>query len=134
MPNLKIEYVAGGYKSRITEPGSHVIQTAEEWENLHRRLNRGGRDPSHYGLEFDFSGVTLLAVCLGEVAANSAIKIARVSDISDKLQVEVQQNIGESSDLWYPFHVVKLPKVSKPIEFEYRDNPDLIISDIRHCG
>ena len=132
MPNdLNLERVVRGYKSRVTVPESYVVQTAEDWEDLHQRLNKRGRSPSHYGLEYYFSTITLLAVCLGEVAKGSAVKIIRASDIGGRIEVDVQQNILGNSGVWQPYDVVFVPKVTKAIDFKYSDNPNLKVSGIR---
>lgn len=128
---LKLERVVRGFISRVNEPGNYVIQTAEEWEELHK-LHTDGKSPSEYGLEYDFSSFTLVAVFLGTVPPRSAIKITAASELEDKIQVEVQQNItGNSGNYWHPYDIVRIPKVTKPIEFEYHDNPHLTVSDVR---
>lgn len=130
--NLKLETVVRGFISEVKEPGSYIIQTAEDWEKLHKRVHKEGKSPSESGLEYDFSKVTLLTVCLGQVPIGSTVKITGASDLGDRIQVEVQQNIkGDAGNYWHPYDIVKIPKVTKPVEFEYRNNENLTVSDFR---
>ena len=128
---MKTTTVSRGYKCGVKIQDECVIQTEEEWKALFQQAYPE-RNFEDHGAGYDFSAQTLIAVFQGESHERSAIKIEGVKEKGDVLEVLVSHNNGQASkDTWSPYHIVRVPKTEKPVEFNYQGKSDLTVSDYK---
>lgn len=129
---IDLESIARGFICNINTPEEHVIRYKEEWYELHKRFHKDGKSPSDYGLDYDFSKISIVAVFFGDAPFGSALKINEAKDLQGKIEIIVHTNIQHGENKWDPYHIVKMPKTSKLVTFQYLHNPNLKVSDVGH--
>ena len=112
----------------VINPQKTVIDTNEEWNAL---LNQIDNFYQPFGIDFmtlylsesniDFNNYTIITV-FDRVYGNGghSIDITNITEFEDNIIVIVEnlQTGNTSSVVTQPYHIVKIPKATKPIVFE----------------
>lgn len=129
---IDLESIARGIFCNIKEKKEYIVNNKDEWYNLFNKF-RDGKSPSDYELDYDFSKISIVAVFFGDAPFGSALKINEAKDLQGKIEIVVHTNIQQGENKWDPYHIVKMPKTTKLITFQYQHNPNLKVSDFGHC-
>lgn len=116
-----------GYRDRA----ALVIRTEEEWQQVWERHTalltpQPERSVVDFDKEVDFDTEMVLAVFLGERPTGGfAIEITAIHKRPDTLRVLVEETAPDpdamvTQVLTQPYHVVRLPRIDLPVEFEFR--------------
>ena len=101
-----------------------VVASPSEWETLWEQLHRY-TIPRPTLPEVDFTQHTLLAVFAGEKRSGGyTIQIERVTRTDQAVIVRVTETAPGPEDITtalitYPYQVVKIPRISLPVHFEF---------------
>ena len=99
-----------------------MIATQEEWENLKTAMNSS---QSFNEIEIDFNKYLIIAV-FDKIrdSGGCEIDISKITNFSDKIVVTVNTNCSMTAPtiMTQPYHIVKILKTIKRIEFEHINN------------
>jgi len=112
----------------VINPQKTVIDTNEEWNAL---LNQIDNFYQPFGIDFmtlyfsesiiDFNNYTIITV-FDQVYNNggNSVDIMNITEFEDNIKVTVENlQTGNTSNVGtQPYHIVKIPKATKPIVFE----------------
>ena len=112
----------------VINPQKTVIDTNEEWNAL---LNQIDNFYQPFGIDFmtlyfsesiiDFNNYTIITV-FDQVYNNGghSVDIMNITEFEDNIKVTVENlQTGNTSNVGtQPYHIVKIPKATKPIVFE----------------
>lgn len=129
---IDLESIARGIFCNIKEKKEYIVNNKDEWYNLFNKF-REGKSPADYGLDYDFSKISIVAVFLGDAPFGSALKVNEAKDLQGKIEIVVHTNIQQGENKWNPYQIVKMPITSKLVTFQYQHNPNLKVSDFGHC-
>jgi hypothetical protein len=101
------------------EAGYHVIQNAEEWDEICRKCFPPGVVPP----EINFSNTTVIAVFMGECPTSGFdIEVKEITDTIFRVVVKVAWITYTGKAVLQvftsPFHIIKVQKINKPITFQ----------------
>ena len=96
-----------------------TIQTAEEWEALRTKMN--SVNPSQDEVSIDFELTTVLAYFdYIRTSGGHSVQIVEVMETTDGLQARFKTSAPEGNVIeimTQPFHIVSIPKNTKPVKF-----------------
>lgn len=95
-----------------------VITNQTDWQNLINQMN--SIDPTAPEADVDFNNHEVIAVFdEGKTTGGYSIDIVNITEFEKELEVEVGRlHKGDVTQIaTKPFHIVKIPKINKPVVF-----------------
>src|SRR5690606_6896479 len=122
----EIEYTLIGKGEDITggdsvDSANLVFNNTDEWNDFLATIDDISNVSNTFTeTEIDFANYQIIAV-IDEVKTTGgfSINITNVIEFSDNITVEVERPLpgGDSAVMTQPYHIIKIPKSSKPINF-----------------
>ena len=96
-----------------------VITNSTDWDNLMNQMNSINNVTDSFSeTSIDFNDFMLIVIIL-EVKSNGwAVEIININETSSEILVSKQEMESITAVVTQPFHIVKIPKTSKPIAFQ----------------
>lgn len=97
----------------------YVIQTEKEWEDIRKKMNAVNLSQGEISIDFEES--TVLAY-FDELRPNGGysiefVKVISAGDVINAKYKSTAPTGPATTIMTQPFHIVKIPKVSKPVKF-----------------
>ncbi|WP_396168931.1 hypothetical protein [Flavobacterium sp.] len=96
-----------------------VITTNREWQALLTNFNsiRNNITATFTETNVDFDKYQIIVV-IDDGNSATTIDIANITENNNNIAVSINRKLGIAQDVVNLFHIVKIPKSSKPIEFQ----------------
>ena len=112
-------------KNSISNPSTplqnSLITSQVQWDNLLSIMNSTNNVSNNFlETNIDFNNFDIIAVFRNPISnSSSTVDITSIVETGNQRAVTVQNLIdGVSADVAQPFHIVKIPKSTKPIVFQ----------------
>ncbi len=119
---ITIEEIARGFYCGHKQLGTHVIKNEEAWNNLWNIVETG--IPARQAPHVDFNKCVVLAAFLGTRSSGGyGITLQDAVEYANRIEIIVQAHGPQSGittmALTQPYHIVKVPKSDKKIDFVF---------------
>ncbi len=115
--SVEFETLSIGYNSNIVDPSHYVVKGQDRLEEVLDKIN------GNKVMEINFDKNMVVAVFQGQQPTGGfEIKIREIIETDDNLNVYIEESKPGPSDivtqaLSSPYHIVKLEKIEKEVEF-----------------
>jgi len=115
--NVNFETIDFGFWCANSERGDYIIRTQQEWDDLCQKTCRSSSEAP----DIDFSSNVVLAVFMGEQPTDGfRIEITKIGENGAERRIYIRETIPGgllAAIISYPYHIVKLHRIPKPIVF-----------------
>jgi hypothetical protein len=96
-----------------------VITNTTDWQNLMTQMNSVNNVTNQFSeTNIDFNSYTLIAIFLEVKPQGWEVEISNIIENTSNIVVSKTETVADVSIIIQPFHIVKIPLTTKPIEFE----------------